>query len=219
MTQDQLRAELRELIGNPNVTTVNAKQLDSHLIAALEYAASELDFNIVTDANVIGFVADQSEYPLPKSFAKMVWVESDSVRLTATSTYKLEKEGTNYRTSASGTPQNYAIEAGILIFNPPPSSDYITDTASPVIRYIASQNDLPADGVFGLSDLDEQVVLYKAAIRYLRSHPSDENQARIAGYQEELRELIRSAKRRALNPDETFSPNFFVDSQRNGAAR
>jgi hypothetical protein len=219
MNLDQLRGEVRELCGGPATNEVANRQIDRHILAATEYMAAELGYRVVTSSYVIAYVADQVEYPLPKDFARCIFVESNSLRLTPTSTFKLEKDGVDWRHGASGTPQNYGFTGRSIFFQPAPSSDYITDTPSPVIRYIASQSELGADGVADLSELDEQVVIYKAAIRYLRSHPSDENQARIMGYKEELAELIRSARQRALNPDETFNPNWFVNVDRQGAAR
>jgi hypothetical protein len=219
MTDKTLLAELRELIGNSSVNETNNRQLLSHLNAALAWFAEVMRHHVVTDEHAIALVEDQRAYPLPNTLSRLLWVEHNSIRLEPTSTFQHEQQGGNWRTVASASPSQYAIEGRELILIPPPDDDAIEDDGYLAMRYIAAPEELGADGSAGLSELDYQIVLYKAAIRWLRSHPSDINRAMVVEYKEELNELVGAAKRRQMNPHETFQPNMAISVTRQGAAR
>lgn len=220
MTDKQLLGNLRELIGNPATTETNDKQLLSHVNASLAWMAEVLRYRIVTDEQAIALVASQRAYPLPSQFSRMLWAEWSDTRLEPTSTFRTEKQGTDWRsTTAADVLTEYAIEGREVIFIPPPSSDAVSTDGYVAMRYIAAPEDIGPDGSGGLWELDYQIVLYKAAIRWLRSHPSDVNIARLQGYKEELGELVGAAKRRRMNPHETYQPGLLVSVTRQGAAR
>jgi hypothetical protein len=201
MTDRALLGNLRELIGNPATTETNDKQLLSHINASLAWMAETLRYRIVTDEQAIALVASQRAYPLPSQFSRMLWCEWNDTRLEPTSTFRSEKLGTDWRTiAAADVLTEYAIEGREIIFIPPPSSAAVSAAGTVAMRYIAAPEELGADGDAGLWELDYQVVLYKAAIRWLRSHPSDTHLAMIQGYKEELAELVGAAKRRRMNP-------------------
>lgn len=208
MTQAEIHAKVRSLIGNPSVNEVSEKEIASHIDDALEHLAALLRYKVVTNDFLIGFEASVSEYPLPSDFARVLWVEHNTKRLTYSSTFRWDRDGVDWRNATAGTPTEYAIQGRSIIFSPPPDSTAITNDPSPTIRYIASHGEMGPTGPEGLSDLDQQVVRYLAAIFWLDSHPSDENQARIANYEKRVEGLVTLAKQRWQNASEVDQPFF-----------
>lgn len=217
MTLDQLRGEMRELIGNVTVNEVSDRQLDSYLVASLTWLAAELKFDIITDESV-GLTADVAEYPIPSDALFWVWVEYNDQRLEPVSPYLLDREG-NWRTTSSGTPTRYAIQGRTMIINPAPDSTSITTDSTLSWRYVGSGMKMPATGPQGLSDLDQQLLRYDAAVGWLSSRPTDENNARIQAYSAFIARRLPAAKRQHEEPQETNYPQIAVKTYRFGGSR
>ena len=196
------------------------RELDSHILPALNWVAIQLKYAVVTENNII-LTAGIREFPIPKDLGWVVFVEWNTQRLQPSSTYRWDREGTDWRNAAPGNPTEFALVVGgrnITLF-PPPSSAAIAIDPSITIRYISSAPKLESDGTPQLGDLDQELVLYRAAIRYLRAHPNDVNMARVQGYLDEIADILPAAKRRAENPIEDFFPHFHVHSSRMRGAR
>jgi len=218
MNRAQLYAELRELIGNPDANDVTNKQLDSMLVPALEWLAVKLDYSIYTDTR-FQIIADKGEYLLPQTFGSMIFVEHNSIRLTPSSIFEWQRDGTDYRNSDSGTPREYAIRNRNLVLFPVPATADVTTDPYLTIQYIGSARPLDAGGAPGLSELDCQLLILRAAVRYCRTHPSEENAFKINGYNEEIAELLPAARDRAQNAIEEYEPSLAVEVDRYRGAR
>jgi len=206
------------IIGNPDENDVTNRQLDSHIFPALEWMASELKYSIRTEENLI-LESGVREYPLPDNFAYSIWFEWNTNKLVPSTTYRWERIGTDWRDINASNPAEYAIQGRNIILVPPPSASAISTDSSLAYRYITSSPGMDAGGTPGLGDLDQQLVLYRAAIRYCRSHPTDTNLARVSEYRDELGDLIPAAKRRAENLIEDYYPSIQVHNERFGGAR
>jgi hypothetical protein len=219
MTEVELYSDLRELIGNPSVNEVSNRQLRKYLTPALEWLADQLKYAVVTDDNAIALTAGQLEYPLPPEVSWIVWVEWDGNKLEPATTQGWERDGLDWRDAASASPTGFAIEGRNLILNPPPASTDVTTDPTLSIRYISSTPGLKPGEQPGLSKLDQQILVLKAASRYLGFHPTPENAQRLGYAEREIAELMRGALARAHNPMEDFAPRFFVKTRRRGGAR
>ena len=228
MTADQLRGTLRLLIGNPTVNEVPALELDHFINPSLVWLASELQMDVIEDDDIL-LVANQIEYPLPRNMAWMIWVEYNHYLLKPTSTYAVNLNTTNvsggtinWRSAEAGTPTQYAIEGRNLILNPPASQDSILGNPPFLVpgvkylrwRWIGSADDgLEVSGTPELSDMDQQLVRYDAAIGWLSAHPTDDNTKRIAAYTAEIQRRLPAAKQRWAAPLTSFYPTFSPETQ------
>lgn len=210
---------MRELCGNVNVNEVSDRQLDSYLTASLTWLAAELKFDIVTDES-IGLTADVAEYALPQDLLFLIWVEygDPAQRLEPTSPYFMDREG-NWRITPSSSPTRYAVQGRTLILNPAPSATAIATDSTLSWRYIGSGMKLPATGPQGLTDLDQQLLRYDAAVGWLSSRPTEENDARIKAYSAFIARRLPAAKRQHENPEVTHYPQIAVKTYRFGGSR
>jgi hypothetical protein len=218
MIREELYAEFRELVGNPDPNDFSNRQIESYLVPAMEWLAVQLNYAIRTDSTLV-LKADQVEYNLPEEFGSMIFVEWNAVRIQPSSVYQWDREGSDYRTAASANPREYAVLSRTLYLNPPPSSTAITTDPYLTLRYIGSSIPMDGGGAPQLGTLDQQLCLYRAAMRYCRSHPNEENRLRIEGYQAEIDELLPAARKRAQNAIEDYSSHFHPLIDRFGGAR
>lgn len=218
MDRSELYAELRELISNPDPNDVTNRQLESYIIPALERLAIELRYSIVT-TNTFPLVADQLEYILPNDVMSMILIEWNSLRIEPAAIDQWDREGFDYRRAASSNPREYAIRSRTLLLGPPASSTAITTDPYLTIQYVATPTGLDGGGTPGLGNLEQQAVLYLAAIRYCRSHPTEENQIRLQGYQQEFAEQLPALRSFAQNRIDDYYPHFHVQNDRYGGAR
>ena len=218
MTRNELYSELRDLIGNPDPNDVTNKMLESAIVPALERLAVELNYNVQTDVQ-FPLIAETREYQLSDNFSYIVYIEWNDVRLVPSSIYQWEIEGSRYPSVTSSNPREYAVFGRRLILNPPASAGAVSTDGFLAVQYIASSPVIDGGGVPGLGNLDMQLVLYYAAIRFLRARPSEENLARISGYMEETAVLLPAARKRAQNMLESYSPHFNPTIDRYRGAR
>lgn len=217
MTAAELRGETRRLLG-VRANEVPDREIDSFLIPAIVWLAEQLKFDIVTDES-IGISESQVEVPLPKDLSFMIWVEWNSTRLTPTSPYALDRDNPTWRSQTAATPTQFAIQGRNLILNPPPDSTSITADSTLSWRYISSGNRLPESGVAGLSESDEMLIRYDAAVGWLSAHISDENQAKVAAFSQQIKRRLPEAKRRWENAITPFYPSVSVRTYRFGGSR
>jgi len=219
MNGKELLSELRERIGNPNVNEVSNPQLERYLASALSWLASELDYVVRTETQMIQVTAEQQEYPLPGDFMSMIFVEWDGNRVLPTSTYSMDRDGTLWRGATGANLAQYAIQGRKLILQPPPSSGAVTADSLLTLRYIADSPGVQVSGTPDLSDTDQRLALWEAAYQYLIVHPSETNAARAHSCAVQVQRLLPNAKRRATLPIQDFSPSFRFRSPRQGVAR
>lgn len=208
MTAAELRGMVRQYCGNPSVNQVPDRELDNYIRPALVWLANSLKWVEVITDNQIALVAGQAEYPLPRGFAWLVWVEVGTQLLTPTTTYALNAFGGDWRQTPNAPPTQYAVEGRSLILNPAPDAGTVASYPVFAWRYIGTGDDLVASGTPELSDMDQQLVYTQAAIEWLGVHPSDENQIRIQNYGSRIETLLPIAKQRWENAITTLYPTF-----------
>lgn len=209
----------RRLIGSPDVNDVSDRNLLPDLITALEWLAMELKYLIKED-KVITLVADQVNYPLPADLLTIIWLSYNNNKVVAASTWMWDRDGTDWRAPASGTPSTFAVQGRELFLNPSPSSAIMA--ANPVmrLRYVAAPVRIERGGPVGLSEMDARLACYQAAALWCMSHPQDPaNGQRKADYEAWVLGELPKAKQRAHNPIEDFLPGFRPRVGRLGAAR
>lgn len=219
MNLASLRSELRELIGDPSKAEVDDERLQRYLLSAAEWLASELRAFIRTDEQSLALVANQQEYLLPTDVEWLLWIEYNGDRLTPASTNLWVRDSTDWRGETAGTPTEFAVEGRNLILRPKPSAAAIVTDAALSYRYMSSAPSLTASGAPGLSDLDQRLALYEAALEYAGTHPSEENAARAQFYGQQIARLLPAAKARAENRLENYIPEFTVHTSRRGGGR
>lgn len=216
------------MIGNVEQNQVPDRELTEFLSRSLSFLADYLKFVIVTDTTV-PLVANQMEYPLPKTFLYMQWVEIGGQLLQPTSTWAINSGqrttqstpvGPDWRTAVPSKPLLYAVEGRELILNPPPDSGTAASFPTMVWRYIgtgtewAEQSEIGMGqaGIPSISDADEDLVTYEAAIQWCAAHPSPENKARLDEYRIEVGRRLPAAKRRWENMIRDYAPTWRPDT-------
>lgn len=219
MNRLEIYSSLRELIGNPDVNDVTNKQLDAMIVPALEWLAVKLEYAIYTDSS-FQLRADVSEYTLPQDFGILVFAEWNSLRLIPASVYEWQRSGTDYRNADSvSSLREFAIRGRKLILFPPPSSTAITTDPFMTIQYIGSAPMMDSSGTPQLSNLDQELLVLRAGVRYCRTHPSDENLVKIREYSLEIDELLPAARKRAQNAIAEYQPTLEIEIDRYRGAR
>lgn len=211
----ELHEELRRMLGNPTQNEQNNREINSALERALAYLAGVLKFDERTDEQ-INLTADQREYLLPQSFVWLYWVEWNGNLLTPTSTFQYNNQGgprggggVSWHTAESGTPLEYALEGRKLILLPPADSDSVTTRSYLSWRWMGSGDTaLTAAGTPKISKVDQELLLYEAAIRWLSARPGEENRERLASYERQSQRLLPVVRSHWQAPDETFHPVF-----------
>lgn len=218
MNRLQIYSSLRELIGNPDPNDVTNVQLEAMLVPALEWLAVKLDYAIYTDTS-FQIQTNQETYLLPDDFGSMICVEWNASRLIPTSIYEWHRDGVNYLSATPGSLKEYAIRGRNLILYPPPTSAVVTTDPFLIIQYIGSAVMMDTQGTPQLSKLDQELLVLRAAVRYCRTHPSEENAFKIREYNAEIEELLPAARDRAQNSIEDYDPAVQVEVDRWRAAR
>lgn len=194
------------------------KDLDNFILPSIVWLASHLRMEVFTD-DQIPFAAGVIEYPLPRNMAWLMWVQVGQSLLLPTSTWSMNLNttnvatgATNWRSATPGTPTQYAVEGRALIFNPPPSSDFAAGTPFFSWRWLGTGRELDLSGTPDLSDMDQQLIRYDAALGWLAAHPSPENAARSQAYAAEIQRRLPAAKSRWENPELGFYPTLSPDT-------
>ncbi len=220
MTSDNFYGHLRERIGNPNPKDVTQRQLASFVASGLQWLADQLEFQVKTDTLSFVLEEDVREITLPQDLAEIISVDWNDTPLTPTSVWKLERENSNWRTADGSAPSEYAIQARKLILFPPPSDDAVDDDDTLTVRYIAAAPAMGESGPVGLNEMDQWLAIYRAALEYLRFHPSDVNAALMRGCEAEIAERLPRARKRAMNAHATYLATLQPEtSGRMGGAR
>lgn len=193
--------------------------MDPDLISALQWLADELHYDVREDDTMILLVAGQRRYPLMEDMAMPIWVAHNDLKLTPASAKEWDRDDVDYRASPSGTPSEWAVVGRELWLHPPPDATALDNSPTLSLRWIAYPTKVPQGGPRGLPELDQRLAAYQAALFWLWSHPSEENQARADNYTGIVERLLGSANRRHAFPIEEHEPSFAPDIYRQGAAR
>src|ERR1051326_4134493 len=212
-------SNLRRMIGNPAVNETSPRDLDDYIASAADWLATVLKNQYRTETALLGLVLDQQELPLPDDLGWVLFAEWNATRLTPSSHFQWDRNGTTYRTASSGNPSEFAVYERKLILMPPPSATAITTDGDVTIRYIATAAALSAAGIGGIGDFDMRLMLWDAAYEYLGLYPSDENQARAVFCKSQRDELLPAALERSRKPIEDQAPQWWPKVTRMGAAR
>lgn len=220
MNRLQIHGRIRRYIGGAEVNTVTSEALEEFIDGAMFWLAGELeDFEIVETSQAIALVAEQRDYPLPLDCSEMILVEWNSNRLMPGSHSEWDRNGTQWRTSEEGNPSEYSVEGRRLWLNPPPSSDAVTADGTLTLRYIAAPGEMGASGPVQLPPLAHDLLCWEAACRWLGTHPSDENAARLQFCQQQIARLLPQARRQSQSPVQEHAPRWHPATYRRGAAR
>ncbi len=213
MTSAELRGMVRQYSGNPSVNQVPDRELDLFIRPALVWLANVLRWVEVITDNSLALSTGQAEYPLPRGFAWLIWVEMNGQILTPTTTFALNARGGDWRTTPNALPTQCAIEGRTLILNPAPDAATVAAYPTFAWRYIGTGDDLVASGTPELSEMDQQLVYMQSASSWLEAHPSDENQIRIQNYARKIESLLPIAKQRWENAIVNLYPTLRPDTK------
>lgn len=219
MTRNEVYSNFRRMIGNPETTEVSDRDTDEYLASAADFLASELKDLFTTETQMLALTAGEQELPLPPDLGWVLFVEWNATRLTPSSHFQWDREGTAYRTATSGNPAEFAVYDRKLILMPPPSAAAITTDGNLTIRYIGTAKSLTATGMPGFGNFEVRLWLWEAAYEYLVLHPSDVNQARAQACLGQVQRLLPAAQERARRPIEDQAPQWWPRTRRLGGAR
>lgn len=184
----------------------------------MNWLAAHLQFR-VKEETTIGLETGIRSYRLPNDCLWVVALSWNGDKLTPNSTYRWDRDGTDWRaTDTSSVLSEFAISGRQIILHPSPAAGAITTSAFLTLRYLAGAS-VENEDALELSDLGAWAAIYKSAILYLRSHPTEENLAMIDGYLEELADFLLHAKRQSLEAIRDYAPSFRPVTGRWGGAR
>lgn len=195
---------MRRRIGSPRVNDVPNSTLLSYVSSGLQWLADILEYTVRTDELSFALTEDEPELLLPDDVGEIISVDWNDTILTPSSVWKWERENSNWRTADGSTPSEYAIQARKLILFPPPSEDAVDDDDTLTVRYIAAAGEMGESGPVGLNEMDQWLAIYRAALEYLRFHPSEINAALQRGCEAEIAERLPRARKRAMNAHATY---------------
>lgn len=182
------------------------------LSSSVGFLASYLKFAIIMDQN-IPVVATQMRYRIPSTFLYMQWVSLGGNLLQPTSTWAINSgarttqstpTGPNWLTAVPGLPTLYALEDREVILNPPPDAGTAASFPTMTWRYVAGATTWTEQTEIGIgnqglpfvSDVDEDLIIWDAAVAWVSCHPSDENDRRRVAFKDEIARRLPEAKRR-----------------------
>lgn len=219
MTDLELYANIRELLGDPPPDRLSQRKLQVYVISALEWFAGECKY-LVKEDNCLTLVTGQVSYPLPPNVLSVIWLSYNNVKIPPSSTWTWDRDGLRWRAATNqGPPQGYAVQGREVLLNPAPDAG--TVAANPVIRmrWFAGPSTAEAENQVGMSELDSQIIVWQAAALYCMSHRSEENDGRKADYENWVQAMLPQAKARAFHPIEDFDPQWRPKTARTGGAR
>lgn len=165
MTQADLRAAVRRMIGNPSLDRVPNAWIDEQLDAAMQAANRVIHF-AYTDDTSITTESGTGEYTLPVDCTEILWVQYDADFLDRSSQEEWRNRGIDWRGETAGTPTEFAHYGTKLILYPKP------DAAETVtVRYVSTPATIGQSGPAGLPTQDHRVLTYYAAAMLQLAHP------------------------------------------------
>jgi hypothetical protein len=207
-------SRLRAQLGDPKPRVEN-RDLATVALPALEWLAAELECRVIPDAEV-GLTEDAHTYPLPEDCARLLWIEHNSLRLTASSVAKWVRDRVDWRNADSATPLEFAVQGRSLVLYPPPGADAVEDDGALTLSYLGFSPGMSGAGVPGFTDADLMCAVYRAAWHWLGMNPGSEaaevalRAVRRATALELLMQELPQAKRRHEMPVQTRTKRFKV---------
>lgn len=180
MTQAQLRAELRKMIGNPTVDEVPDYQIDPYLDEAQEALNRRAGFNYTDDAAAVTIVNGTQEYALPVSCVEILHVEWNSTFLNRSDQDEYRRRGIEFRATAAGTPTEFYHYGNLIGLYPKPDAAAVSADSTLTIRYISTPATVPTSGPAQLATQDHRLLTVYAAAKWIAVHPQSSAQPDMA---------------------------------------
>lgn len=196
MTTSELLARLRQRIGNPNKSEVSDLALLDCVNASLVELADELQFRVVTETQAIGLVAEQQDYSVPNDILSILWVSHNGKRLEPAGLTERDRDLDEWRTVAANTPTQFAVRGRRLYLLPKPDSAAVSADGFLAYSAVAAPAEMGAQGPVGLSENDQWLLCWSAALDWCVTNPSEENAARVPGYAAKKEQMMARARER-----------------------
>ena len=224
ISQKDMYARLRKLIGQPSVDQRNERDLLEQLRMAVSWIAAELEFSVVT-ADLLTITASDYDYDLPDDLGQLLWVEYGTANLEPGNISRWTRDAQNWRGATASSPTQYAIQGRQLLIYPKPSSGAVTTDSVLTISYISHSPRISASGVPYLTEADLQVALHRAAWSWCGFNPGAnevemaQRAAMKAMNAELLDQTLKQALRRSDDPVKNYPHKVRMRGIRQGAAR
>lgn len=186
MTKSELLGRLRTRVGATDKTETSDERLTEFVDIALSILGDELNFRNVELDLAFALVADQRSYPLPSDVLLVQWVEWSGKRLEPVSLVTFDRDFDDWRARESGSPRQFAIRGRKLYLDPPADSSAVTEDGYLTMGYVGAPSRMGDGGPAGLSDSDQWLAIYLAALCFCQSNPSEVNAARLPEYKETI---------------------------------
>ena len=208
MTDRDLVARIRRLIGNPDKGEISNLSILSCANDALIQMGDELRFRVVEDNLSLALVAAQQDYALPQDFLSCLWVSHNNRRLDPIGIGARDRDNDDWRSDTSGTPTEFGIRGRRLYLFPAPSSDAVSDDGVLSYSYVGTPPDIGPNGPIGLSDSDQILLSYWTALNWCIENPSEMNVARMPGYTATRDTMMARARERWLGEGAMAAKHF-----------
>lgn len=224
ISQQDMYARLRKLIGSPSVDQRNERDLLEHLRASIIWLAAELEFSVVT-ADLVSLVASDYDYDLPDDLGQLLWVSYNDTALEPSSIPKWTRDRRDWRTVTAATPTEFAFQNRALFVYPRPSAAAVATDGILSIAYVSHSPKITASGVPYLSEADLQVALHRAAWSWAGLNPGTDEammvaRAAIKSTNETLMtQTLKQALKRHDDPIRARAHKVKMRGLRQGAAR
>jgi hypothetical protein len=186
MTKSELLGRLRTRVGATDKGETSDERLMEFVDIALSILGDELSFRNVETDLAFALVADQKRYALPNDVLVVQWVEWSAKRLEPVSLTTFDRDFDDWRARESGSPRQFAIRGRFMYLDPPAGSTAVAEDGALTMGYVGAPTTMGAQGPAGLSDSDQWLLCYVAALEFCRANPSEMNMARLPEYKETI---------------------------------
>jgi hypothetical protein len=163
---------------------------------ALIQMGDELRFRVVEDGTSLALVANVQDYALSSDVLSVLWVSHNERRLDPIGISARDRDLEDWRSQDSGTPTEFGIRGRRLYLFPAPSAAAVSDDGVLSYSYVGAPPDIGPSGPTGLSDSDQLLLAYWAALDYCIANPSEMNTARVQGYVATKETMLARARER-----------------------
>lgn len=214
MTLDAMLTELRERLVVAADEVSDARLL-GYLRSAAVWWANRTAWEVKEELYACALIASAATYPLPEDCVQVLGAKWNDQYLEPRSLPAMVRDRVDVTGVDAGDPREFYITGSSIGLFPPPDSGAVTTDPYVHLIYIQSTS----ESLHQLPVGETYVIVYKAAIEYLSSRPTDEHTARLQLLERQLDATLKDVQSHALNRIREQQGGMRVVNYRRGGSR